>query len=234
MDSPIGLAHLLHFGTLDCVAVALLFAGWLVIGRAIEHPPHGKASVSVLMRDFRRQWMREFVTRSPRIFDSAIIDSLRQGTSFFVSATMIAIGGGLALLGNADQLSGLARDLTQTGVPTVVWEIKIIVILLLVTDAFLKFVWAHRLFGYCAILMAAVPNDPNDPDAYPRADQAADVNIQAARNFNAGLRSVYFALGALPWLLGALPLLASVAATVWVLWRREFASRSRMVMLRRT
>jgi uncharacterized membrane protein len=28
-------------------------------------------------------------------------------------------------------------------------------------NALLKFIWAHRLFGYCSILMAAVPNDPS-------------------------------------------------------------------------
>jgi len=226
------LNHLFHFGPLDAVALIWLFAGWWAVGRVIERPPAGKPSVSVLMRDFRRAWMVEFVTRSPRIFDGSIIGSLRQGTTFFVSATMLSIGGGIALIGNADRLSGLARDLAQAEAPAGVWEIKILVILLFVVDAFLKFVWAHRLFGYCAILMAAVPNDPAHPAAQFRGEQAAEVNIQAAKNFNAGLRSVYFALGALPWLLGSVPLLISATATIYVLWRREFASQSRMVMMR--
>ena len=226
------LDRLLHFSVLDAAALAWLWLGWLVIGHFVERPPAGHPSVSALMRGFRRAWMREFVTRTPRIFDGNIIDSLRQSTAFYVSATMIAIGGGLALIGNAERLSGLARDLTQTEAPVIVWETKILVVLVFVIDAFLRFVWAHRLFGYCAILMAAVPNDPRHAEALVRADQAADLNIQAAKNFNAGLRSVYFALGSLPWLFGPVPLIVSASATIFVLWRREFASQSRLVMLR--
>lgn len=224
------LDNLMHFSALDYVALAWLWIAWVGIGRLVEHPPKGSPSVSVLMRKFRRDWMRQLVTRTPRIFDANVIDSLRQATSFYVSATMVAIGAGLALVGNGDRLAGVAQDFTLGYTPEVVWDIKILLILMLVTDAFLKFVWAHRLFGYCAIMMAAVPNDAQHPEAYPRADQAATVNIQAARNFNAALRSVYFSLGALPWLIGPIPMLVTVTGTLLVLWRREFASASRKAM----
>ena len=85
---------------------------------------------------------------------------MRQGSTFFASTTMIAIGGGLALLGNTERLAGVATDLAIGSAPAMVWEIKILVVVLLLANAFLKYVWAHRLFGYCAVLMASVPNDP--------------------------------------------------------------------------
>jgi uncharacterized membrane protein len=97
----------------------------------------------------------------------------------------------------------------------------------------LKFIWAHRLFGYCAILMAAVPNDPAHPEARHRAAQAADINITAAKSFNRGLRSIYFALGALGWLAGPLGLTVGTVVISLTLLRRDFASTSRQVMLRR-
>ena len=80
--------------------------------------------------------------------------------------------------------------------------------------------------------MAAVPNDPADPTAYPRAAQAAELNIRAAINFNRGLRGMYFALGALAWLLGAVALLLATIVVVWVVWSREFASLPRTILLR--
>ena len=104
---------------------------------------------------------------------------------------------------------------------------------LFLVNALLKFVWSHRLFAYCAVLMAAVPNDVTDPQAYPRAAQAADINITAARNFNKGLRAIYFALAALGWLLGPWGLILAALAATTVLMRREFMSQSRDVMLRR-
>lgn len=225
------LARLTLFSVLDGIAVGLLFAAWLGIGLMIERESQTRPSTSALMRRYRRDWMREFVTRQPRIFDANILSTLRQGTTFFASACMIAIGGGLALLGNTERLRGVARDLTLDSAPEVVWEIKILLALLLVASAFLKFVWSHRLFGYCAVVMASIPNEPDDPQAAPRAAQAAELNITASRSFNRGLRSVYFALAALAWLLGAIPLILATLAAFLVLYRREFRSRSRTILL---
>ena len=215
----------------DMLALGFIVFAWLGIGWLIEHPPARWPSVSYIMQDYRHMWMREFVTRSPRVFDGTIIDSLRQGTAFFASASMIAVGGGLALIGNPTLLMGLAADLP---LPSDLEQMRLragLMVLFLV-NALLKFVWANRLFGYCAIVMAAVPNDPNDPHAFLRAGQAADLNITAAKSFNRGLRSIYFALGALGWLLGPWGLVATTLVTTGVLFRRDFASASRQVMLR--
>lgn len=216
----------------DLVAVALLFAVWLGIGWLIESPPARTPSVSVLMVRFRHEWMLQLITRQQRIFDGNILQSLREGTSFFASACMIATGGLLALIGNTDPLRGLAQQFELGAGPALLWETKLLVTMFFVVNAFLKFVWAHRLFGYCAVMMAAVPNDPDHPEAIPRALQAADLNITAARNFNAGLRSVYFALASLTWLAGPWTLLIGTGVVVFVTWRREFASTSREVIMR--
>lgn len=228
------LDRITHFGPLDAVALGFLVLAWVGIGLMIEHPPARRPSVSALMKGYRRAWMQVLVTRQPRIFDASILSTLRQGTTFFASASMIAIGGGLALIGNTERLLGVARDLSLDTAPAIVWEVKILAVLLFVTNAFLKFVWSHRLFGYCAVVMAAVPNEADDPLAARRAAQAAELNITAARSFNRGMRALYFALGGLAWLLGAMPLMLATAATVLVLFRREFASDSRRALLDRT
>lgn len=219
-----------HFGPLDIAALAFLLVGWSVMGFVIERPGAARPSVTVLMNGYRREWLRHFVTREPRIFDATIIGNLRQGTTFLASACMITIGGGLALVGNTERLTGLAEDLVQTSAPAIVWEVKILLVLLFLANAFLKFLWAHRLFGYCSILMAAVPNETDDPTAYHRSAQAAEINISAAKSYNRGLRSIYFALGAIAWLAGPLPLMLATLSTLYVLWRREFGSVSRRVL----
>ncbi|WP_371168066.1 DUF599 domain-containing protein [Aliiroseovarius sp. 2305UL8-7] len=219
------------FSPLDAVAAALIIFAWIAIGWRIEHTSAARPSVSRLVAQYQRDWMEQFVSREPRIFDSAILATLRQGASFFASASMIAIGGSMALLGNTERLSGVAQDLTQTSAPELVWEVKILLVVLFLTNAFLKFVWAHRLFGYCAVVMASVPNDAGDATALPRARKAGEINITAARSFNRGLRSVYFAMGSLAWLIGPITLMLATLLTVAILWRREFASHSREVLL---
>ncbi|HRO13562.1 MAG TPA: DUF599 domain-containing protein [Paracoccus sp. (in: a-proteobacteria)] len=217
---------------LDLIALAVLALAWFGVGRIIANPPQRRPSVSVLMKWYRREWMRQFVSRDPRIFDGNILATLREGTAFYASACLIALGGGLALLGNIDPLMGLARELEAAAIPILLWKLKLLLVLLLVANAYLKFVWSHRLFGWCAIMMAAVPNDPGDPRALPRALAAAEVNINAARNFNIGLRSLYFALGATGWLGGPWGLLAGTGVVVVMTLLREFASPSRKAILR--
>ncbi len=225
------LQRLHYFSTLDLIAVFTLATAWIGIGWRIEHSNAKSPSVSTLMADYRREWMTQFISREPRVFDANILGNLRQSTTFFASTSMIGIGGGLALIGNKDQLLGVARDLSLESAPALVWEVKILVVILFLANGFLKFVWSHRLFGYCAVLLASVPNDANDPACIPRANMAAEINITAARSFNRGLRSVYFALGALAWLLGPIALLIATTLTIFILWRREFASQSRSVLM---
>lgn len=227
------LDRIAYFSSFDIAAVTLLFILWAAVGWRIEHPNARHPSTSMLMADYRRDWMQELVTRSPRVFDAQILATLRQGTAFLASTCIIALGGTLALIGNADQIVGIAEDLVENGGPRIVWEIKLIVPALFLTNAFLKFVWSNRLFGYCSVLMAAVPNDAAHEKAYHRAAQAAEINITAARSFNRGLRAVYFAMASIGWLVGAWALVVATLGTCVVIWRREFASASRKILLDR-
>lgn len=224
------LDRLQFFTATDAAALVFIGVAWLGIGWIIEHPPARHPSVSVLMADYRREWMKQYITRDPRVFDALTLNGLREGTSFFASACLIAIGGGLALIGSSESLQTLAEDLSLDDAPALIWDVKVLLVLAFLVSALLKFIWANRLFGYNAVVMASVPNDESDA-AYARAAQAAEINIHAVRNFNRGLRSVYFALAALAWLLGPVALILGTLVSVITLGRREFASHSRAVLL---
>ena len=223
--------HLALLTYWDAVAAAFLICAYFLLGWMIEHSPKSRPSVTKIMSENRREWLRVFVTRDPRIFDSQIMGSLRQGTAFFASTCIFAIGGVFALIANTDPLRGVAAEISTEDIPIVVWQVKLGLVALMLSNGFLKFVWANRIFGYCSVMMAAVPNDPDHPEALPRALQAAELNIRAAINFNRGLRSMYFALGGLAWLIGSAPFLGATAAVIWLIWSREFASLPRDILL---
>lgn len=223
-------SYLLEFTYLDAAALVLLFVGWAIMIRLIERPPASRPSVTLLMAGIRNDWMRTLVTRQPRIVDSNVVDSLRQSTAFFGSASMLALGAAVALIGDVERLSGFAADFTLQS-SRIALEIKLILVIVLIANAFLKFVWANRVFGYCSIMMASIPNDPEDPGSYPRAAQTARINITAARSFNRGLESLYFAIATLAWLIGPVPLIIAVLATFALMLRREFASNTRRAVL---
>lgn len=225
------LDHVSLLNIYDFCAAGFLILAWIAIGWLIEHPPASRPSVTKIMSENRREWMRVFIGRDPRIFDSQIMSGLRQGTSFFASTCVFAIGGVLALIANTDPLRGVAVDVIAVEVPALIWQLKLGLVVVLLTNGFLRFVWANRLFGYCAVMMAAVPNDPRDQRCVAMAGQAAELNIRAAMNFNRGLRAIYFALGALAWLLGSFALIGATCCVIWLLWSREFASIPRDILL---
>jgi uncharacterized membrane protein len=214
----------------DAIAVALLVLGAFATGWLIEHPPRNRPSVSRLMADYRRDWMRQIPSRDGRIFDATILGSLRQGTAFFASTVLIAVGGVLALVGNTTPLQGLAEDITQHATPTLLWQVKLLTVAAFLAQAFLKFVWSHRIFGYCSVMMAAIPQDPTDPRGPALATRAGELQVRAAINFNRGLRAVYFAIAALGWLLGPWALMLATLTVGLTLVSREFASVSRDLM----
>lgn len=215
----------------DAAALFGLALLWWVIGVMVEHSSDRRPSTSRIMADYRRKWMAQMINRDVRIFDAQTLGTLRQSTAFFASTCVIAIGGALALIGNAEQVAGVAADLTVTHAPEIVWEVKLLVIVGFLTSAFLKFVWANRLFGYCSVIIGATPNTPDDPKSASFARKAAELNIAAARSFNRGLRAVYFGLATVAWLVGPEMLIAAAIVTFLVIWRREFASQSRRALL---
>jgi uncharacterized membrane protein len=212
----------------DGVALALLVLAWAGVGWLVDHPPAGRPSVSALMAGVQRDWMAAFAARDVRIFDAQIITSLRAGASFFASTCLLAVGGVLALIGNTDPLEMLASEVGAV-TPALLWQVRLAPVALFLMHAFLKFVWAHRLFGYVSAMMGAVP-PYDDPLAAGRAAQAAGLNIRATVHFNAGIRSMFFALGALGWLVGPWGLMAGTAVVTWLIWAREFWSHPRDIL----
>lgn len=209
--------------------LAVSMAGATLI---VEHPPASRPSTHRLMARYRIVWMLEMADRDVRIFDAQVMATLRQGATFFASTTLIAVGGGAAVLGQADRLEMVAADFDPAlSAPLIVWEAKILLIMLLLGMAFLKFVWSIRLFGYTAVMMAAMPNDGHSENARLRAIRAGEVQVLADRSFTRGLRATYFALAAFAWFFGPWALIGATCVTLCVIARREFASRTRALIL---
>jgi uncharacterized membrane protein len=216
----------------DLSALLVFGVCWFGMTWLIERSRSADASMAQIMADYRLRWMNAMLGRDPRILDGALLAQLRSGAAFFASGCMIAIGGAAALLGRADLMVTVARDLSEhLEVTRIGSEVKILFLILLLVSAFLKFVWSHRLFGYCAVLMGAVSVDGKDPENIRIARMAGQLNVTAGRSFNRGLRHVYFALAAMAWFLGAIPFLLATLATGWILYRREFRSDSRNALL---
>src|SRR5918911_3368331 len=82
----------------DITAVGFFIIEWLVYALTLEHSAYGRDSLSARMNRYREVWVRRLLERETRMVDMQIMASLQNGTAFFASTSLIAIGGALALL----------------------------------------------------------------------------------------------------------------------------------------
>ena len=217
----------------DIAAVVFFVVEWLAYGFTLEHTAYGRDSLSARMNRFREVWVRNMLDREARMVDMQIMASLQNGTAFFASTSLIAIGGGLALLRATHDALAVLRELPVDLTPSpALWEIKCVGLILIFIFAFFKFAWSYRLFNYVAILLGAMPPSSQRDTAEAEAHVMRTTRLfeAAGRHFNRGQRAFFFALGYLGWFISPWLLMATSVAVAVVLWRRQFASDSRRAL----
>ncbi len=183
--------------SVDILAVGFFILEWTVYAFTLEHTVYGRDSLSARMHVYREVWIRRLLDRETRMVDTQIMASLQNGTAFFASTSLLAVGGALALL-----------------------------LILIFVYAFFKFAWAYRLFNYVAILLGAMPpaSQRDTREAEAHVIRTTRLFEAAGRHFNRGQRAFFFALGYLGWFVSPWVLFATTALVVIVTWRRQFAS----------
>ena len=108
------------------------------------------------------------------------------------------------------------------------WYAKILLLILLFVYAFFKFTWSLRQLGFVSVMISATPQpDEYDVTASQNiANRTAKMISMAANNFNFGLRSFYYSLAVLTWLVNPALFIVTTAIVVVILYSREFCSSS--------
>jgi uncharacterized membrane protein len=185
------------------------------------------------MHRYREEWMRKMLLRDMRMVDGQNMGSLQNGTAFFASTSLLAVGGVLALLRSSQDVMEMFAAL-PFGIRTTpgVLEMKIIGLLVIFIYAFFKFAWSYRLFNYAAILLGATPHasEAKKPHAKAAAGRVARMVMLAGRHFNRGQRAFFFALGYLGWFVNAWVLIAATLAVLIVTVPRQFGPGARWVI----
>lgn len=214
----------------DLLAFAWFVAVWIGYSIVIEKTAEGRTSLNALMNNYRDEWMEQLLSRDMRMVDAQVTAALQNGTAFFASTSLIAIGGALSLLRATEEILPVMSVLPFGTAPSrELWELKMMGLAIIFVYAFFKFAWSYRLFNYFAIMVGAAPppEERNSPAARAFAHRAGRLCADAGRHFNRGQRAFFFALGYLGWLLGPLPLVATTTGVMIVMWRRQFASDAR-------
>lgn len=215
------------FSTIDGVALGFFLLSWLGYHIAVESSFFSPKSLNDMMHVYRSQWMDRMLWRDVRIIDTQITTSLQNGTSFFASTSLFAIGGSLTLLRITDDAIALFENLPYgISVSRTMWEVKVLGLALIFVYGFFKFAWSYRLFNYGAILLGAAP--PHEESALPHAKAFAKYTAQlftdAGRQFNRGQRALFFALAYIGWFVSpALFLIFNFAILCVMAWRQFYS-----------
>ena len=223
------------FSPLDLAALVFFVACWVGYAYAVQRRRGDRLSLTQIMNRQRRNWAIQMIGRDNRVVDTTINASLQNGTAFFASTSLIALGSVLTLSRSGDDVLNLFSALPfGAGTTRQTWEIKIAGLAVVFVYAFFKFAWAYRLFNYGAILIGAVPpkgSGASEAEMRRAAERAGAMNVEAGSHFAKGQRAFLFALAYLGWFVSAPVMMLATASVVWVMWRRQFASPIRAALL---
>ncbi|MGQ7791608.1 DUF599 domain-containing protein [Faunimonas sp. B44] len=217
------------FTSADWISLALFAAAWGVYALLIDYSPWRGRTLTAAMNRQRLRWMETMLGRDMRIVDTNIVAGLQNGTAFFASTSLLAIGAAFALLNAADLGLEVARLLPwQAEVTRGQWEMKALGLMAIYGYAFFKFGWSYRLFNYASILVGATPPATERATAEARlaAERAAGMIATAGHHFNRGLRAFFFSVGYLGWFASPWSFMALTVLVFFVLVHRQFGSNA--------
>ncbi|WP_137935778.1 DUF599 domain-containing protein [Chitinivorax sp. B] len=216
----------------DWLALAFFFACWFGYGYFADRETENGRSLTHYIQAHRLQWMQRLLLRDNRITDSALVGNLINSVSFFATTSMYIIAGILALMGTSEQVMSFVAELPLSpgGISKAGWDIKLILMLVIFIYAYFKFTWSLRQFNLLSILIGCAPMPDQGSEHAAFAVKAATINTQAGEEFNRGVRAYYFGLAAVAWFVRPAVFMAAIALIVYVLYRRDFGSRTLAAM----
>jgi uncharacterized membrane protein len=184
----------------------------------------GQRSLMQRMAEYRHAWMFHMLVRDNRMVDVQVVQTLVQNVSFFASSTILIVGGFVAVLGASEQARAIAAEIpfAERSSP-LVWDLKILLMVVIFVYAFFKFTWSLRQFNYVAILIGAAPYG-HSPENNRMASQIATVAGRASDHFNRAMRAYYFGLAALSWFIQSWLFIVCSVLVIGILYRREYRS----------
>jgi uncharacterized membrane protein len=219
---------------IDLLALAFFIFAWAGYHFYVDRVGTQKRGLNAMMNHYRIGWMEQMSRREVRIVDTAVTGSLQNGTAFFASTSLLAIGGAATLLRATEDVMKVFSDL-PFGLTTArwLWETKVLGLGAIFGYAFFKFAWSYRLYNYSAILIGATPpaSSPHVEERQRALMRAARMNISAGRHFARGQRAFFFSFAYLGWFVSPYVFLITTAGILFVIWARQFTSDARDALL---
>ncbi len=208
----------------DIAGVGLFLMLWLGYGPIVRR--FAPRAINTGLLQLRVAWMRTMLRRDNRIVDSSLIGHVVHSASFFASTSLIVIGALLSMLSGVEHLQLAIEGLAFVPpVSRMVFELKILLPLVVLIHGFVKLTWSLRQLNYTIALIGAAPDRTKvGASLEPLAEAIGFMMSTALSTFNDGIRSYYFAIAGLAWVIGPMAMAMATAALTAMLFWRQLAS----------
>lgn len=223
---------ILGFNAIDLLALALFLVCWLGYSPFLRWRGRRVQVVASAMIDHRTAWMDGLIGRDMKVADTAIVGHIMSTAAFFASTTVIVIGALLGVLVNLGKHApASAGAWFSIGQPSPL-ELKVVLIIVVAVYAFQSFTWAIRQANFAAVMMGAAPQ-ASSIDSVMRQNLAkcmGSIITGVADSYDNGMRSYYFAIAAITWVVGPLLMIMATIGVVALLFHRQTRSRTALAL----
>lgn len=213
---------------LDLAAVVIFIASWAGYGYLADASRFSDNNLLHVVNRYRKRWMHQMLKRENRLLDANLIGNLLRSISFLASTSILILFTLMTLFGNKDKvMEVLAMIPFADPASGLLWDAKIFLLAVIFVYSFFKFTWSLRQYNYACVMVGSAPlKDEMLQHHDSFAEAAGQLIANASRHFNLGMRSYYFGLAALSWMLHPWILILATMLVVAVLYRREFRSKT--------
>lgn len=222
---------------LDIIAFVWFLVTWVGYTAFARYSAKNNSSgLSRVLYGYRAEWVQKLSKTGMSEVDAELLASLEKQVSFFASTSLLILASLVTVLSTASDIFINISTLPFFDVVSVeVIQLKLMLLIVVFVYAFFTFTWSIRQYGFCFIMFGSSFNTVKyyqDSGGYSATAQERDfvamgkVLDRAAHSYNYGLRAYYFAMAVLAWFVSASLFILACAATVFVLYRREFKSRT--------
>lgn len=214
---------------IDYASLIVFLGLWVGYTQFSRIKAKNTACLSRCLHQHRLHWMRQILDNDIRVSHASLLANLERHVSFFAQTTLLILAGVLTLFTQVENVNNVLASIPiATERDHVAIQIKLSLLTMIFVTAFFQFTWSMRQYGFLNIMIGAAPVDVNTQKTHllDYAKQMGVVQDQAGHAYNYGLRSYYFSLAALSWFFHPVLLIFSSLTVVYVLYHREFNSKT--------
>ena len=220
---------------LDFIALGIFCFCWVGFSYLVKYiSGTNKACLTKTLEYFRDTWMSEMLKEQDRVADIQTLGMFERNCNFFASSSLLIVAGLLTFLGSLDKAELIAQKFGGLYIEHISY--KVIALLILFISSFFAFTWSMRQFGFAGFMVVGAPYAKRKSYTKDQrkkfAQNTSTVIDLAAFSFQRGLYTYYYSLALLSWFAGPWFLIGSTLLVTLVLYRREFHSKT-MLMLQK-